>query len=251
MKTDWYHTFFHGLALDLWRAAVGPEQTKQDVDFVVDVLDLTPHARVLDAPCGNGRHVLELAARGCVVRGIDIAAEFIAEARTRAAERSLDVEFTHGDIVDLDARSEYDVALCLGNSFGYLEHELTLDWMARTARALVPGGRFLIESGAVAEALLPHLQETLEYEFGGIKMKDEHRYDALASRLDATYTFSRGDVVEVGESRQHVYTLAEVGRMLRATGFELEDVYGGGFDARARRRFEFGDAYARIVARRR
>lgn len=250
MTADWYRTFFHGLALDLWRMAVTPEQTSRDVDFAFSVLGLAPDKRVLDAPCGNGRHALELAARGCRVTGIDIAEEFIAEARAEATRRALDVSFVLGDIVDLRAREEFDAAVCLGNSFGYLEHDRTLEWLARTRDALVPGGGLLIESGAVAEALLPHLEPTLEYEFGGIKMKDEHRYVAAESRLDATYTFERDGVVQRGESRQHVYTLAEVTRMLRASGFVAIVAHGGEFGLDGRRPFVLGDRCAWFSARR-
>lgn len=251
MSSDWYRTFFHGLALDLWRMAVSPEQTSHDVDFAFERLDLAPGRRVLDAPCGNGRHALELAARGCRVRGIDIAEEFLAEARREAQSRRLDVEFVHGDIAALDARGCFDAALCLGNAFGYLEHDVTLDWLARTRDALVPGGGLLIESGAVAEALLPFLEPDLEYEFGGITMKDEHRYVAAESRVDATYTFMRGSTVQRGQSRQHVYTIAEVSRMLRGAGFEGIAVFGGDFGAPARAPFEFGHRCAWFVARRR
>src|SRR6266436_4098100 len=32
--TDWWQTFFNGLALDMWRAAVSPEQTRTEADYL-------------------------------------------------------------------------------------------------------------------------------------------------------------------------------------------------------------------------
>jgi cyclopropane fatty-acyl-phospholipid synthase-like methyltransferase len=62
---------------------VTPEQTRAEVDFLVKLLGGAPKARVLDVPCGNGRHSLELAARGRRMTGVDLAEEFIEEARTQ------------------------------------------------------------------------------------------------------------------------------------------------------------------------
>ena len=48
--------FFRGLALEFWRNAVSAEQTAADVDFIEGELGLAIASRVLDIPCGNGRH---------------------------------------------------------------------------------------------------------------------------------------------------------------------------------------------------
>jgi cyclopropane fatty-acyl-phospholipid synthase-like methyltransferase len=63
MQSNWYEEFFHGLALDLWRKAVTEEQTEAEADFIAGILDLPNGARILDVPCGNGRHSIELEAR--------------------------------------------------------------------------------------------------------------------------------------------------------------------------------------------
>ncbi len=60
--------------------------TVQEVDHVVRVLGLAPGARVLDVGCGPGRHAHELARRGIVVHGIDIAQTFVDLARQGAPD---------------------------------------------------------------------------------------------------------------------------------------------------------------------
>jgi SAM-dependent methyltransferase len=234
MSSHWYETFFHGIALDLWRAAVTPEQTQAEVDFLVRVvLALTPGARVLDVPCGNGRHSLALAVRGYSVVGVDLAREFIAEAQAAGQARGLkNAEFRLADMRDLPWGSgakpaEFDAAFCLGNSFGYLEHEDSLHFLRAVAAALQPGGRFLLETGTAAECLLPHLEEHSEHTIGGITMRSVNRYDATQGRLYCEDEFERRGRRETRSSSQAVYTAAELARMLRFAGLEAKTFFGG------------------------
>ena len=78
---NWYETFFHGVTLELWRRAIPPEHTKAEAEFLIQNLNCEAGARVLDVPCGNGRLTFELANRGYRMTGVDIAEEFIEEAR--------------------------------------------------------------------------------------------------------------------------------------------------------------------------
>ena len=85
VPSNWYEHFFHGLALDLWRKAISPKQTKSEADFLVKVLRCAKDAHLLDVPCGNGRLSLALAARGYRLTGMDISKEFVDEARAAAS----------------------------------------------------------------------------------------------------------------------------------------------------------------------
>ncbi len=83
MNPNWCETFFDGLALELWRAAVTPETTRQEAAFILAQLKPAPGARLLDVPCGNGRHSIEIAKLGYHVTGLDISPGFHDEARSR------------------------------------------------------------------------------------------------------------------------------------------------------------------------
>ena len=81
----WFEEFFHGLATELWRRAASPEQTTAETAFLVQELRLDADSRVLDVPCGFGRHALALATDpGCAVDGVDISAEYVTEAQAAA-----------------------------------------------------------------------------------------------------------------------------------------------------------------------
>ena len=53
------------------------ENSAREVDFILDLCDLKPGARILDLACGFGRHALELAGRGYAVVGVDITPAYI------------------------------------------------------------------------------------------------------------------------------------------------------------------------------
>src|SRR5882724_7914173 len=55
-------------------------------------------SHVLDAACGTGNLAVLAARRGCVVSGIDIAGNLIAQARNRAAAEGLQIDFKQGDV---------------------------------------------------------------------------------------------------------------------------------------------------------
>ena len=96
--SNWYESFFAGLAVEFWRAAVPEEATAADVAFLWKHLGLSAGSRVLDVPCGAGRLTLPLAARGCALTGVDISEQFLEAARAAAAERRLAVDWRQADM---------------------------------------------------------------------------------------------------------------------------------------------------------
>jgi SAM-dependent methyltransferase len=225
MQSEWYKDFFRGVALDVWRGAVPPEQTRAEADFLERALELFPGARLLDVPCGNGRHSLELASRGYRTTGVDIAEEFVREAQSRAAS-GLQAEFLLSDMRHLPWQSEFDGAFCFGNSFGYTEHRGTVDFLSALSRTLKRGSRFALETGLAAESILPKLQERGWMQVGNILFLSARRYEAAESRLYMQYTFVREGNQETREASQQVYTVAEIQRLLEQAGLGTLALYG-------------------------
>src|SRR5262245_11295348 len=65
-------------------------------DFMAQI-DLKAGTKVLDAACGTGNLAVIAARRGCITSGLDIASNLIAQARERARQEALQIEFTEGD----------------------------------------------------------------------------------------------------------------------------------------------------------
>ncbi len=73
---DWWLTFFSGAAVDFWLHLTTEEQTQAEANFIQKMLQVSPPKRILDVPCGGGRHSLALAARGYGMTGVDISPGF-------------------------------------------------------------------------------------------------------------------------------------------------------------------------------
>jgi SAM-dependent methyltransferase len=224
--SNWWENFFHGVALDFWRAAVTAEQTRAEADFIQQQLQLAGPAKILDVPCGNGRLSLELAARGFELTGVDIASEFIQEAKTQSAERDLPIEFFNRDMRELPWQAEFDAAFCFGNSFGYLDDRGNADFLQALSGALKPGARMVLETGAAAECVLPTFQERRWFEIGGITFLVHNRYDHEQGRLFTEYTFIRDGKIERRPGSQRVYTYSEIVRLGSDAGLAVIASFG-------------------------
>lgn len=222
MYPNWFETFFEGLALDIWRGVVTPEQTALEANFLAARLELSPGMSALDVPCGNGRHAIELARRGVRMTGVDMSAGFLEEARRNAPE----IEWIQGDMRELPWRCRFDSAYCWGNSFGYFDYDNCQRFLEAVASALKPGGRFLLESGAVSESILPVLQPERKLRIGDLGFHSRNTYDAVEGRMDITYTFTRGNQREVKPSHQWVHSAAEIRRLLWRSGLEPLATFG-------------------------
>lgn len=235
---NWYESFFQGLALDLWRKAISPQQTKAEADFLIQNLVCRPGAHLLDVPCGNGRLSLELAKRGYRVTGVDIAQEFIDEARVAAqqhAEQSANAgtpqsiaqtDFILGDMRRIEGEAIYDGAFCFGNSFGFLEYSDMEKFLSGVVTALKPRARFIVNTAMAAESVLPDFEEQSCHEIGDITTTIKEQYNAIESCVDSEYIFERDGKSEARQAKHWIYTVAEIRRMLERAGFKVLNCYG-------------------------
>jgi SAM-dependent methyltransferase len=219
---DWTAEFFSQAALDAWQRAQPHETTLAEVAFLEQALSLdTGPKRLLDVPCGDARHAVELAKLGHLVTAVDSALDNETRARKRASDTQVAIDFVLGDMRALPARSAFDGAYCWGNSFGYFPRAETQRFAASVAQSLAKGARFVIDTATAAESLLVELNRR-----SWVRVDDELvlllecEYDARESRLDTTYTsLLRDHLVDRRTAHHYVFTSGEIVGMLDAAGF--------------------------------
>lgn len=244
--SEWFSTFFDGLANDFWEAAMPAHLTEEEVAYLVRVLGLTAGSVVLDVPCNRGRHAVVLARRGVRVVGVDLSDEALAVLGRRAAADNLPVETHVADMRTFEV-GPVDGAYTLGNSLGYFSPDDVGRFFERVAAAVRPGGRYVVDSSMVAECVLPQFERETSHHAGGITMADQHRYDARQSRVDTTVTFTVDGRSDAREMSHWLLTSRQVVELLEGAGFDIEDLYGDIDEAP----FDIGAPRLLAVARRR
>lgn len=116
--------------------------TKQEVDFIEELLRQHRNALILDLGCGPGRHALELTRRGYCVVGLDLSHRFLQIAQEMAGSMTQRPSLVCGDARQMPFGPWFDWAICLcEGAFGIMPtnaenqqilHQITL--------ALKPGG---------------------------------------------------------------------------------------------------------------
>ena len=92
--------------------------------------------------------------------------------------------------------------------------------------ALKPGARFVLDTGYVAETLLPVLQERAWYPIDDMIMLAQRRYEPVEGRLHVEYTFFRDGAMDRRSMSARIHTCREVCRLLEEAGFSDLQAYG-------------------------
>lgn len=143
MNSDWYRKIW---TLDIQNQS-WVEDTKRQVDFIIEKLELKGNEKILDLACGFGRHSLEFARRGYQVTGVDITPEYIDYATKQAQTEKLTAHFICSDIRDVKYENEFDVVLNMADgAIGYLENdEENQKIFGVISRALKHGGKHFMD----------------------------------------------------------------------------------------------------------
>lgn len=225
LEPTWYQSFFEGVALDLWERACSNEQTLSECELLESLLEPPSGGRLLDVPCGLGRHLLELASRGYEVTGVDLSSEAIERTHVNVKAQGATVELIHGDMREVRTAVPFDGAYCLGNSLGYFDYSGTVDFFKAVSEVLKPKAGFVLDTGVAAESILPNLDEKNWVELGDLIFLIENDYHVSESRLDSRFTFVRQGTTEVRRACHYVFTVSELTRMLDEAGLVLRALF--------------------------
>ncbi len=222
---DWWQTGFGPGYLALYDGFLA-ERTPVEVDQIEALLQLHPPRRILDLPCGQGRHTIELARRGYEVTGVDLSPYMLDVARERAEVAGVRVRWLVGDMREPLRGKTFDLVLNLFTSFGYFEDEADDRRVVRAAASMLePGGRFLLEV-INGERVMSTFQEREWFTVGQMAVMERRSLDVPTRRMvvERTVSSTNGDDTSVHAVR--LYRGPEVETMLRAAGFTRADLYG-------------------------
>lgn len=141
---------YAGRHAELYDLFYGDKPYREEAVFVHDCLrkfGRSPTGEILELACGTGSHAFELEKLGYHITAADHSQDMLKVARRRAAKTDSKVLFISRDMRELQTLcKEYDAAVCLFDSIGYLRtNEALAQAFAGIHRCLRADGLFIFE----------------------------------------------------------------------------------------------------------
>jgi len=223
-----------------WEPMLTAEQADADAESVWRLLAVEPGMEVLDLACGHGRIANRLAARGARVTGLDRSEAFLELARADAAARGVEVEYVHGDMLEIPWTERFDRVLNWFTAFGYHDDAELHAILRGVHGALRPGGRFALETISLT-ALMRRFQPIGVRERDGEFLVERRRFDPVRGGMESSFVAIRGGVVRRYDVFVRMPTFPELRDWLLAAGFARVEAFGEDGEP-------FADAHNRLVA---
>jgi 2-polyprenyl-3-methyl-5-hydroxy-6-metoxy-1,4-benzoquinol methylase len=200
------------------------KNTKAEIEFLLNELNLLEGSSILDVGCGTGRHSVELAKCGYKVTGIDLSPGMLAEAQKAADEHQVGIEFIQADATEYRSDKLFDAVICLcEGAFTLLcmdedpvEHDLAI--LKNIHWALKDGGIFLLTALNAMEKIRRYTKKDIE--------KGVFDPKSIVEVYDMEYKTKDGESKSV-KVREKGYVASELTLLMQMAGFRVENIYGG------------------------
>lgn len=204
------------------------DRTKAEVDGVIKLTGIKENARVLDCPCGYGRHSIKLARCGFKVVGSDINSSHLQKAIEDAKKESLSIIFNKESMIDIKYDSEFDAVINMFYSFGFFdtdeENEKTLK---NFYNALKSGGKFLMHTDVnIPRILNGKYKENEERNLTtGKTLRVIDSYNPATKRIEGSWIINDNTNKEKKDYSVRVYTKDEFEDLCKRVGFSSVVTY--------------------------
>lgn len=220
---SWMDSFFDDVYRDFMEHYRGPEVSAKEAKFLVDVLEIAPGRRFLDAACGHGRHMRFMPQDSVV--GVDINLKYLAEAKR------------YGDVVAADLRlppfrrRAFDGAYIMHSSIGMFGDEEDLEILMWLSGSIKPGGRLALDlanRSKIDKAYAAFGESwNMWISAGPYKVLSMATYNPLTGKIkEIRYIYRQGQYLGAKALELRIYSPSEIGLMLRSVGMAVETVYG-------------------------
>ncbi len=200
------------------------EKTMEEVDNIERLLRLKKGDRILDLCCGIGRHAIELARRGYNVTGVDVSPAMLEYAKKCMQKEKVNCRFILCDMREIDFKNEFDACINMFTAFGYFDDEENKLVLENVYRALVPGGKFLMEL-VNRDWIIRNYREHDWECWDDTIILEERNFDPATSINYSRVIFIKNGKKHHREIKLRVYSYHELKKLLREVGFKNIEGY--------------------------
>jgi ubiquinone/menaquinone biosynthesis C-methylase UbiE len=230
--TPWWRTYFDDRYFEMHDPLFTEERSRREVAGLRELLALPVGARVLDAPCGWGRHSVLLAESGCEVVGADISYDLLRRAVESQGEGEFQGErepagffppaYAAADIRFLPfAQATFDAVLNVFTSLGLFETDDEDRAGLREARRLLrSGGALLLESMHRDDVIASYAEHDRWSLPDGTQVRVRRRFDPVTGVSRERLTWRRGDQSGRKQHALRLRTATEIDALLHSAGFD-------------------------------
>lgn len=225
---DWWKTYFDAQYLLEYEPLFSLERDRKEAARLIDLLGLPTGTRVLDVPCGQGRHAHLLAEAGFDVTGLDYSPQLLARARRRGTGPRL--RYVRGDMRRMPARwtGRFGAVVNLFTSFGFFaEPADDRRVVAEFARVLRPGG-LLVWHGADRDGVMARFLSRDWWQTNDRTLVAQERsFDPLSGILTVASVWSAKRARGAREHRIRLYTPTRLAELCAEVGLVVEAGFDG------------------------
>ena len=227
-SANWWADYFDAQYLLEYEPLFSLERDRHEVSRIMDVLGLPSGARILDVPCGQGRHAHLLAEAGFDVDGLDYSKDLLAKAKARGTAKNL--RYTIGDMRKLPAKwtGRFSAVLNLFTSFGFFAQPADdRKVIAEFARVLEPGGVLIWYGGSRDGVMSRFLERDWWQTKDGTLIAQERSFDSLSGTLNVNTVWSGKKRQGSRDHRIRLYTPARLAELCAEANLFVEAAYDG------------------------
>jgi SAM-dependent methyltransferase len=225
-NSEWWQTYFDAHYLLEYEPIFTLERDRREAARLLEILALPAGSRVLDVPCGQGRHAHLLAEAGFDVDGLDYSEDLLVLARRRGEGRTL--RYTQGDMRRLPRRwtGRFDAVLNLFTSFGFFTNPADdARVVGEFARVLKPGGALVWHGGSRDGVMARFLARDWWKADDGTMIAHERSFDALSGVLTIRSSFEGPSASGEREHRIRLFTATRIAELCAAVGLVVLEAY--------------------------
>ncbi len=226
MSSEWWRTYFDEGYVREYEPLFDLVDDRRQVARLIELLQLPTGSRVLDVPCGQGRHAHLLAEAGYDVDGLDLSAHLIGLAKARGTGRTL--RYRRGDMRTLPQSwgGRFDAVLNLFTSFGFFADARDDARVIREfARVLVPGGVLVWQGGSRDGVMAKFVPADWWTTRDGTIIAQDREFDPLSGFLTIKSTWQGKRSTEHREHRIRLYTASRLAELMLDAGLVVEQAW--------------------------